>query len=337
MSLVSVLDEEWRSRKISMMEVFRSFIYQFKPGQDLTKVSLPSVLCHPFSMLEIIAQRKLAFIHSLFEGLHDENATLKRMLSVVGYYFTVTRAETIEKKPYNPVIGEKHFCWTKHSDGSFTEFISEQVSHHPPVSAYVIENKKTGVRYMGNMQFKVSFGSNYVSVVTEGFGKIYFGDEVYELSKSIPDMIIRNTVWGKKYIMWIGKFEITCPETGYFVELEYIEGKDKKNEINGYLKHRDSDDVIYHISGECGETLYYYTPEDEDDKQIIINMNETNENDICYLGEDQWDDLSSLNVWKEVNQAIVINDMRIADAEKKKNRRGTKKTNCFKKRRRINR
>ncbi len=29
--------------------------------------------------------------------------------------------ETIEKKPYNPVIGEEHICWIEHSEDNWTE------------------------------------------------------------------------------------------------------------------------------------------------------------------------------------------------------------------------
>jgi len=235
----------------------------------------------------------------------------------VQYYFTVSRAETIEKKPYNPVIGEKHFCWVRHDEDDFTEFISEQVSHHPPISAYVIENKKRGVKYAGNMQFKVSFGSNMVNVVTDGYGMIHYKDELYVLSKSLPDMIIRNTVWGKKYIMWVGNFEISCPDTGYFVELEYSEGKGKTNVVNGYLKHRDSDDIIYHITGVCGDSLYFYASGDEDEKELLIDVSIIEENSITYMREDQMDDYNSLKVWKGVNEAIVRNEMKNADAEKK--------------------
>jgi len=316
MSLVTVEDAEWRTRKVKIIEVFKSFIYQFKPGQDMTKVSLPSVLCHPFSMLEIIAQRKLSYFQALFPLSDEQHDPLKRIMIVAQYYFTVVRAETIEKKPYNPVIGEKHFCWVKHDEEDFTEFISEQVSHHPPISAYVIENKKHGLKYSGNMQFKVSFGSNYVSVDTDGYGCICHNDEVYELSKSIPDMVIRNTVWGKKYIMWVGKFEISCLDTGYFIEIEFSEAKGKTNVVNGYLKHKDSDDIIYHITGECGESLYFFASGDEDEKELLIDVNDLYENDVTYLRENQWDELTTLNVWKDVNEAIVRNDMKTADIEK---------------------
>ena len=69
-------DGEWRGRKINLMSVFKSFISQLRPGQELTKISLPTVLCHPFSMLEFVGQRELSLIHILFK-IHMEENPLK--------------------------------------------------------------------------------------------------------------------------------------------------------------------------------------------------------------------------------------------------------------------
>jgi hypothetical protein len=51
------LDGEWKTRKISLMGVVRSFVSQLRPGQDLTRVSLPAVMLYPYSMLEVFAFR----------------------------------------------------------------------------------------------------------------------------------------------------------------------------------------------------------------------------------------------------------------------------------------
>jgi len=315
MSLVAVTDSEWRKRKINLMEVFRSFISQLRPGQELTKVSLPSVLCHPFSMLEVIAHRKIVSFHELFEAM-DEPDALKRFLLMVRFYYTITRAETYEKKPYNPVIGESHVCWVKNGDDDYSEFVSEQVSHHPPISAYSIINKRRDFRMVGNLIFRVSFGSNYVSVNTSGYEKIYLENETYEISKCIPDMVIRNVVWGKKYIMWIGDIEIQCPDTGYIAKIELSE-KNKENMFNGTIRHRDSDDIIYVLEGVCSDVLYYYPPGQEKQKKVLFDYSVSEEKTVFYPHEDQQSELNSLKVWKSVNEAIVENDMKKADREKK--------------------
>jgi len=317
MSLVGVTNAEWKTRKINLMEVFRSFISQLRPNQELTRVSLPSVLCHPFSMLEVVAHRKIVKFHELFGAIGEPDA-LERFMKMVRFYFTITRNETnsFEKKPYNPVIGESHFCWVKNDEDDYTEFISEQVSHHPPISAYFIQNKNRDVRMEGNLIFKVSFGSNYVSVTTSGFERIQFSNETYHISKCIPDMVIKNVVWGKKYLMWIGDIEINCPDTGYMAHFELSE-KNKKNLFTGYVKNIETDEIIYDLEGVCGEELYYYPHDDEDEKQILIDMSTTEDRLVHYQKDDQLMELASLRVWQGVNESIVNNDMKRADQDKK--------------------
>lgn len=43
------------------------YIYFFLKGQDLTKVSLPSVFLYPYSVLELGGLRFLSFIHLLLK------------------------------------------------------------------------------------------------------------------------------------------------------------------------------------------------------------------------------------------------------------------------------
>lgn len=66
-SLINITESEWRTRKINLISLLKGFVGQLKPGEDLTKVSLPSVLCHPFSMLELLSQRILLTYHILFD------------------------------------------------------------------------------------------------------------------------------------------------------------------------------------------------------------------------------------------------------------------------------
>ncbi|XP_074082287.1 oxysterol-binding protein-related protein 8-like [Macrotis lagotis] len=45
------------------------------------------------------------------------------------------------KKPYNLVLGEIFRCpWVHPRTNSKTFYIAEQVSHHPPISAFYISN-----------------------------------------------------------------------------------------------------------------------------------------------------------------------------------------------------
>ena len=72
-------------------------------------------------------------IPSISKGRTD----VQRMLAVVKWFISGWHLRPNGcKKPYNPILGEKFFCFWDLNDaeGSKTEFIGEQVSHHPPIS-----------------------------------------------------------------------------------------------------------------------------------------------------------------------------------------------------------
>jgi hypothetical protein len=56
-----------------------------------------------------------------------------------------------ERKPFNPVLGEQWFMsWQEVAGCGETKVICEQVSHHPPVTAFYIKNDKAGVTLNGH-------------------------------------------------------------------------------------------------------------------------------------------------------------------------------------------
>jgi len=247
------------------------------------------------------------------------------MLLMVRWYLTIIRKETIEKKPYNPVKGETHFTWVRHEDTpinadfdgpDFSEFISEQVSHHPPVTAFTVRNRLRDIEIWSNCSFSVSFGGNSATVVTSGAGEVRLGSgEIYRMSKVVPDMVINNVVWGTKYIIWNGSITIECPDTGYMAVITCSE-KSKNNHIDGHICKIDSPDVIiYEFSGLDGDMIQYYKPGSKKKRPLLdfvslvpLRMN--------YAAPEQLPELSSYNVWREVNDAIVADDMPKADEVK---------------------
>ena len=66
------------------------------------------------------------------------------------------------KKPYNPVLGEFFRCFWEHPDHSRTWYLSEQVSHHPPITAFRFENRHQGWYVDANIYTKTKFLGNSV-------------------------------------------------------------------------------------------------------------------------------------------------------------------------------
>lgn len=103
------------------------------------------------------------------------------MIQVTRWYlsaFHAGRKGSIAKKPYNPILGEVFRCYwdlsstktTTNNDSSIVHmnnndsplpwaktsdliFIAEQVSHHPPISAFYAENIEKRIMCCGEFDF----------------------------------------------------------------------------------------------------------------------------------------------------------------------------------------
>jgi len=98
-------------------------------GKDLSKLTVPVYFNEPCSILQ-----KSAEIMEYSELLSVANKTedpVLRMIyvtiwSMTQYKCTLNRVS----KPFNPILGE-----TYELEGPNFQFVAEQVSHHPPVTA----------------------------------------------------------------------------------------------------------------------------------------------------------------------------------------------------------
>lgn len=212
-----VADEgEWKTRKIRIFKVFGGFIRQLKPGQDLTKVSLPAEMCHPYTMLEVMGLREIINFHFLFDINQYPDDPLKRFMVVLKNFLAKIRQETFEKKPFNSVLGETHVTYANEGENNRTVFVGEQVSHHPPISSFMVKNDKEELESCANISFSIKFGTS-IAITTAGpcFVRSKRFDETYELTKCIPDMWVKNAIGiGAKYIIWEGTVVLSCPKTG---------------------------------------------------------------------------------------------------------------------------
>jgi len=105
---------EWETRKISIMGVVKRFISQLSYGQELTRISMPSEFLNPYSILEVCAVRYLARFDSLLTA-NAQSSPAYRMLHVIHFFLSALYRVKLYKKPYNPVVGESHYCFTEAS------------------------------------------------------------------------------------------------------------------------------------------------------------------------------------------------------------------------------
>lgn len=126
------------------------------------------------------------------------------------------------KKPYNPVLGEFFRCSWKCPDGSVSYYVAEQVSHHPPNSAYFYINPSHGLIAEGNFCPKSKFLGNSVVSLMEGMTKLYFLDrpkEVYTITN--PNIYARGIMFGKTFMELGDRAIIKCAERGLECEVSF--------------------------------------------------------------------------------------------------------------------
>ncbi|TFK37631.1 hypothetical protein BDQ12DRAFT_149207 [Crucibulum laeve] len=186
---------------------------------DLSSMTAPPFILSPTSLTEFPAywcERP-----DLFAAIADTKAGEDRSLAVLKWFISTlkdqytTRNEQMgsEKKPLNPVLGELFYgVWPDKSGRGSTSLLVEQVSHHPPITAYVIENKTKGLRLVGHNAQKTSFSSGSIIVKQIGHAVLTVSPasgpkEEYLIT--LPRLRIDGLWYGSPYI------ELT--ETSYII------------------------------------------------------------------------------------------------------------------------
>ncbi|XP_071831986.1 oxysterol-binding protein-related protein 8-like isoform X3 [Apostichopus japonicus] len=213
-SQTETLEEENKSLIWTLMK-------QVRPGMDLSKVVLPTFILEPRSFLDKLSD---FYFHAdlLSEAVIEENA-YARMKKVVRWYLSgFYKKPKGLKKPYNPIIGETFRCmWLHPKTNSQTFYISEQVSHHPPVSAFYVSNRKDGYSISCSILAKSKFYGNSVSAFMEGEGKLSFLKRGEDYSVSMPYANCKGILYGTLTMEYGGKVCIECAKTGYKTDMEF--------------------------------------------------------------------------------------------------------------------
>ena len=125
------------------------------------------------------------------------------------------------KKPLNAFLGEL-FVSEIGEEGNECRLVSEQVSHHPPVTACYLWNSKHGVRAEGFTCQEITF-SGSVSIKQKGYAILHVDqfDENYLIP--VPNVKVKGVVSGTPYPELVGTYSIPS-SSGWVSEIKF-EGK----------------------------------------------------------------------------------------------------------------
>ncbi|XP_014296046.1 oxysterol-binding protein-related protein 9 isoform X2 [Microplitis demolitor] len=342
------LYEEESEPEMDSMEshgsVVTHLLSQVKIGMDLTKVALPTFILERRSLLEMYADY---FAHpEHFLRIADLSTPKERMIQVVRWYlcsFHAGRKSGVAKKPYNPILGEIFRCYwdveeassnyksdtAKPSvDDSINDgpvpwcrndqlyFIAEQVSHHPPVSAFYAEHRAKKICFNAHVWTKSRFLGLSIGVHNIGKGWINLPEHGEEYVLTFPNGYGRSILT----VPWIelgGTTTITCAQTGYQATIEFLTKPfygGKRNRIACQITQPGEKKPFLTINGEWSGILEAKYSDGQTDMFADVTHIPVVKKLVKPICEQ--DDNESRKVWRDVTVGLKINDMDKATAAK---------------------
>ncbi|KJZ73276.1 hypothetical protein HIM_07280 [Hirsutella minnesotensis 3608] len=302
---------------------------------DLSSLTAPPFILSSQSLTEFSAY--WATHPPIFAAPAAESDPAKRAMLVLKWFLSTlkhqyaSRSEQFgnEKKPLNPFLGEL-FLGSWADEAGETTLISEQVSHHPPATAYCIRNKKTGVQLEGYNAQKATFKSTIIvkqighAVLSIPVGS---GDrkttEQYLIT--LPSLHIEGLIFGTPFVELDGTSTIVS-SSGYTAKIDYsgrgwLSGK--KNSVTAVLHPTDKEkDVLYNITGQwTKEFEIYQGPAKKNSSSTLIATYDaagTPQTELRVAPLEKQHPLESRRAWSKVAEAIQKGDMDAVSVEKGK-------------------
>ncbi|KAF7715102.1 Oxysterol-binding family protein [Penicillium ucsense] len=334
----------------SKLKTFLSILRKFVGVADIASVrfSLPAQLLEPRPNLEYWNYLDRP---ETFASIGKSDDELGRMLEVLRFWFTKDLKYVKGKpcKPYNSTLGEFFRChWevkdyvpeevnlpgvpatangTTVQDGNENVkicYLTEQTSHHPPVSAFYIDCPERGVSARGFDQISAKFTGTSIRVSPGQHNLGIFlniekrDNEEYQLTH--PDVHLGGLLRGALAITVSDTCYVTCRKTRIKAILQYLEegwiGK-AQHKLEGVIFRYDPDndnitrlkdvperDVLARVSGSWHGKVHY-TPAGSKEPRLLIDVTPLHPVEKAVPPQEQQLPNESLKFWGQVTNAIV--------------------------------
>lgn len=305
---------------------------------DLTRIPLPTFILEKRSLLEMYAE---FLAHpDIFVDIAKRPDPRERMVGVVRWYlsaFHAGRRGSVAKKPYNPVIGETFKCYFDvpgMSDGdqnseivkdgpcpwakstSSLIFVAEQVSHHPPISAFYVEHPEHNIEVNASIWTKSKFLGLSIGVHMIGDTVISLIDHGEEYHVTFPNGYGRS-ILTRPWVELGGKCQILCPQTGFTAEVEFLckpfYGGSRHN-ITGTISHLAQNKPFCKLSGEWNNVMYVEFEGEKKEAFVDTHSLPVIKKQCAPISQQgQWE---SRRLWRHVTKGLYDNDVDVASSEK---------------------
>lgn len=175
-------------------------------GKELSKITMPIVWNEPVSFLQRFSENVL---YSYLLDRADECSDPIMRMQYVAAFAVSSISNNIDRlsKPFNPLLGETYEF--VRDDLPF-RYMSEQVSHHPPVSAFQCDSKNNGERwrFYGSILPKAKFSLKNMEVNPKGLLTLELKRHKEVYTWESVTCTIHNIVVGRLWFEYHGTMEI---------------------------------------------------------------------------------------------------------------------------------
>uniref|UniRef100_A0A3B4VLQ1 Oxysterol-binding protein n=1 Tax=Seriola dumerili TaxID=41447 RepID=A0A3B4VLQ1_SERDU len=223
-------------------------------GMELSKITMPVIFNEPLSFL----QRLTEYMEHTYL-IHQANASsdsIERMKCVAAFAVSAVASQWERTgKPFNPLLGETYEL--VRDDLGF-RLISEQVSHHPPVSAFHAEGLKQDFVFHGSIYPKLKFWGKSVEAEPKGIITLELPKYNEAYTWTNPTCCVHNIIVGQLWIEQYGNVEVINHRTGERCFLNFkpcgLFGKEL-HKVEGYILDK-SKKKLCALYGKWTECLY---------------------------------------------------------------------------------
>ena len=242
-------------------------------GKDINRFTVPIFLNEPISMLQKLCEN-FQYASLLNKAAYEDNPYKRLAYStcfcIGGFSMNIYRA----KKFFNPILYETF----EYIDNDLNyRYFSEQVSHHPAISALYGEGD--GWKIYTNNNAKVKFFLNG-SMQVEAIGRSYINFERYNdnIVYTKPFINVQNLIFGTMYLQINGKFKVINDE-GDICEVNILPSKGiESGKMRGSIKDINGN-LKYNLEGDWLNKIKIINPETKNEEilwEIIPWENQEN-------------------------------------------------------------
>ncbi|KAJ5287642.1 hypothetical protein N7478_003328 [Penicillium angulare] len=296
---------------------------------DLSSLTAPPFILSTTSLTEYSAY--WAEHPAVFVAPAKESDPEKRALLVLKWFLTTlhqqycSRSEKLgsEKKPLNPFLGELFIGkWQGDEDVGETQLVSEQVSHHPPATAYAISNEKHGVELQGYNAQKASFSS---TIQIKQIGHALYtlslpgSEEKERYLITLPNLHIESLIYGTPFVE-LEKTAKIASSSGYVSKIDFsgkgwLSGKKNTFTASLYKASEGEKKPIYTVDGQWSKNFQIKKTGSKDVIDTwVVEENQTTPLSLAPLEEQ--DLYESRKAWKDVAENIQSGNMDAVSAHK---------------------